>query len=566
MANIPATELANDNAPAWWRYGRTLVAPLMIWALLMAALWQTIPDWLDSERNYDRAVLQEWIDETRNADNTLAELVGEYARAARTYLSSLKAGKQDGKEFFKSFAMRERLAVKREEIYQSLRALGEPPTKMYPGQLPLFPVIYRLEVQLSPQRFENIEHWPADDGPKPDDAVIWDSGQEPSSGRYHEVRFPLRDREQLEGEILIRYQLRAWNKQQRDEQLKSRRVRLLALLALGATILATAWMLFLQADERERQRQRQQTRDALAHAKEQQLERERSEAEMQRELLSQRLATREAERKALELKSNLFASIGIMAGSYAHNIKNLLVRPNDLLRRCLERAGNGPELGGMLGEVQQTLGTVTERLEQILQTVRRDPSLTQLSRMDLNKLVGSLERTWRELARDRWQLDLEIQPCAGELMIAGDESHLQQAIENLLFNARDATYEMRNHIRQEAYRSNSATLRQALLAATAWRGRVVVTTHREAEGTIVLRVIDNGNGMTEEVRQRCTETHFTTKRDNALYEGLSAGMGLGLSFVGAILENHRAEMKILSKPHHGATFEIRFKQAVEEPN
>ena len=38
-------------------------------------------------------------------------------------------------------------------------------------------------------------------------------------------------------------------------------------------------------------------------------------------------------RAALEMKSQLYASIGIMAGSYAHNIKNLLVRPNDLLAR-----------------------------------------------------------------------------------------------------------------------------------------------------------------------------------------------------------------------------------------
>ena len=33
--------------------------------------------------------------------------------------------------------------------------------------------------------------------------------------------------------------------------------------------------------------------------------------------------------------TGLVASIGIMAGSYAHNIKNLLVRPNDLLARCM---------------------------------------------------------------------------------------------------------------------------------------------------------------------------------------------------------------------------------------
>ena len=42
------------------------------------------------------------------------------------------------------------------------------------------------------------------------------------------------------------------------------------------------------------------------------------------------------------MKSQLYASIGIMAGSYAHNIKNLLVRPNDLLARCLEADGLSP--------------------------------------------------------------------------------------------------------------------------------------------------------------------------------------------------------------------------------
>ena len=68
------------------------------------------------------------------------------------------------------------------------------------------------------------------------------------------------------------------------------------------------------------------------------------------------------------------------------------------------------------------------------------------------------------------------------------------------------------------------------------------TFRREQE--IILEVRDNGAGMTEEVRRRCTETHFSTKRDNAIYEGHSTGMGLGLSFVVAILEHHRARLEI----------------------
>src|SRR5581483_9835793 len=104
--------------------------------------------------------------------------------------------------------------------------------------------------------------------------------------------------------------------------------------------------------------------------------------------------------------------------------------------------------------------------------------------------------------------------------------------------------------------------RQALIAAAGWRGRVVLRTRREG-GQVVLEVSDNGAGMTEEVRRRCTETHFSTKRDNALYEGHSTGMGLGLSFVVAILEHHRAALEIESEPLHGAVFRIRFPAADE---
>jgi signal transduction histidine kinase len=76
-----------------------------------------------------------------------------------------------------------------------------------------------------------------------------------------------------------------------------------------------------------------------------------------------------------------------------------------------------------------------------------------------------------------------------------------------------------------------------------------------------LEVRDNGAGMTEEVRRRCTETHFSTKRDNAIYEGHSTGMGLGLSFVVTILEHHHATLEIRSEPLRGTVFLLRFPAA-----
>ena len=146
-----------------------------------------------------------------------------------------------------------------------------------------------------------------------------------------------------------------------------------------------------------------------------------------------------------------------------------------LLACCVDADGIPPPQRTMLGEVRDTLGTVTERLQQILRTVRRDPSRAELTRLDLNDLLAETARTWEDLAREKWKLTLTCIPAAEPLLIDGDVSHLQQAIENLLFNARDATFEMRNHLRDEARRDPARPnddRRKALIDAAGWRGKV----------------------------------------------------------------------------------------------
>jgi signal transduction histidine kinase len=150
------------------------------------------------------------------------------------------------------------------------------------------------------------------------------------------------------------------------------------------------------------------------------------------------------------------------------------------------------------------------------------------------------------------------------LFITGDRSHLQQALENFLFNARDAISEMRNHLRKQARPEGPQakaplddSQRQALIAAAGWKGRVLIRT-AVIDDQPVIEVHDNGIGMTAETREHCTEPHFSTKRNNALYAGLSAGMGLGLSFVQMILQHHGATLEIESSPFKGTTFRVRF--------
>jgi signal transduction histidine kinase len=525
-----------------WRYVKALLAPLLLLVLVLAALFRLLPSPIRGDDSSDEKALKEWLDEA-GARDTLPRMVHDYLDAVAAW----RREEPDG-----NLANNLVLQLHAEKIQEHLKSLGAP-TKMYSGQLPLFPTIYRLEVHFKDPKLGKI---------------IWDSNLPRHDNQYQTLVHPLADGADVE----VRYQLHVYNRRQRIEQDANFRLRWVSALAIAGIGLAFSWIYVEQRREADRERHRTEAVRQIDQAERLRMEEElrRQEAERlheeaERKLLEQRLATQAAERQALELKSRLYASIGIMAGSYAHNIKNLLVRPNDLLRRCLEADGLSNDQEQMLHEVRQTLGTVTERLQQILRTVRRDPNHSELARIDLNAVVRELDRTWADLARERWKLELSADLDAGPLWIEGDLSHLQQAAENLLFNARDATFEMRNHLRDEARRQATTAgqgpdgerVRQALIAAAAWKGSVALRTRRVGDRA-VLEVRDNGIGMTDEVRRYCTETHFSTKRDNAIYEGHSTGMGLGLSFVTAILEHHGAPLEIESEPLRGAAFRVSF--------
>lgn len=512
----------------FWQYVRGLAAPVLLWALFVGLLVHTLRSRLQGDEQYDEAAVREWIEEARVFRETLPGLIQDY-------LHSTDPAEQ---------------WVHADKIREQLRTLGDL-TKLHQNQLPLFPAIYRMEVIFS-------ERQPA--------VLAWDSNVPRRVGQFRPADFVLYERDGRKAVLHVEYQLHAYNKRQQDEQAANARLRWVSLLALSGTLLAALWVWLVQRRERDRRRQRELARQQLADAEQRRREAERRQEETERKLLEQRLATQAAEQQALEWKSQLYANIGIMAGSYAHNIKNLLVRPNDLLRRCLEADGLRPEQNQMLQEVRQTLGTVTERLQQILRTVRRDPSQPEMERLDLNTVLRDLHRTWEQLAREKWKVDLRLEPAPDPLWVQADLSHLQQAVENLLFNARDATFEMRSRLRDQARQQpglSEEARRQALISAAAWKGAITLRCRRQAEWA-VLEVQDNGIGMTEEVRRRCTEPHFSTKRDNALHAGNSVGMGLGLSFVVVILKHHRAELEIVSEPLQGATFRVRFPLAGAE--
>jgi two-component system, cell cycle sensor histidine kinase and response regulator CckA len=539
--------------PRFTAWLRALILPLILLVIALGPLVFTFWSQMRGPEQYDQAALREWFEEGRVFRSTLAQLVNEYRKSPP-----------------------DEARIQAIVVNKHLSSLGEM-TRKYPGQLPLFPILYRLEVEL----------------PQPGaDTLAWDSNLPRGRKSLPMLEVALKDGNESVGTLKVWYQLHAYNKQEQAAQEMQTLGRWLSAAAALIVVLAIGSGYFLLRRERRRELQQLLAQHQVEHAEKLLLENElrRQEAEhlreeAERKFLEQRVATHEAEQKALEVKSQLYASIGIMAGSYAHNIKNLLVRPNDLIRRCMETNGLRSDQKHMLGEVGDTLHTVTERLQQILKTVRRDPTRSELAPIDLNDVAQEIGRAWQDMARDKWKLTLTVETFPQPLVIEADHSHLMQAVENLLFNARDATYEMRHRVREEArglkvadsLRESASTRgasgpqsgeaerkREALIAAAAWKGAVTVRTGLNG-GQAVLEITDNGIGMTPEVRQRCVETHFSTKRNNALFEGDTTGMGLGLSFVQTILETHGGRMEIESEPMRGTTFRLAFPLRASSP-
>src|SRR5579864_2274467 len=456
---------------------RGLAPAIICWVALVGWLAWAIYARTQWSRETDEANLSEWLDEARVFRKSLPELT-------REYLAEQEKARNAGADASNSQEIEE----KQKEILEQLTTLSDP-TRIYQGQLPLFPEIYRLEVRF------------ADPSLAP---IVWESPvprpERQNQSEVQQFKHWMLGPTDRRAWLQVEYRLHAFNKIRRDEEERSKVAWVVVGLLFFACLGALIWVYHFLRRERQRELEQLQIHQAKEHAEKLALENElrRQDADRGRE---------EAERSALELKSQLYASIGIMAGSYAHNIKNLLVRPNDLLARCLEADSLSNTQSSMLQEVRHTLGTVTERLQQILRTVRRDPNRSEMTRLDLNHIDRKSCLTWEELAREKWKVNLSMDVSPGQLTVEGDLSHLQQAVENLIFNARDATFEMRNHLREQARKDPhllAAARKQALIDAAAWKGQVALRTWRE-DSLAVLEVSDNGIGMSDDVRALCTQ-------------------------------------------------------------
>jgi PAS domain S-box-containing protein len=248
------------------------------------------------------------------------------------------------------------------------------------------------------------------------------------------------------------------------------------------------------------------------------------------------------QRRVLEerlLQSEKIESVGRLAGGIAHDFNNLLTAILGYTELLLcQKEANHPDRRD-LEEIQKAGQRAAALTQQLLAYSRKQVLVPK--EVDLNQTVLSLQIMLSRLIREDIVLSCELSPEPSIIRI--DPTQLEQVILNLVLNARDAM-PTGGTIRLDVARVRSA---ESDLSSVA---RQV----SPAAEYVRLRVVDNGVGMTPEVRAHIFEPFFTTKE-------IGKGTGLGLASVYGIVRQSNGIISVESEVGRGTTFTMHFPAA-----
>ena len=236
-------------------------------------------------------------------------------------------------------------------------------------------------------------------------------------------------------------------------------------------------------------------------------------AESNRQL---KLAQEEARR------SERLAALGQLSAGLAHEIRNplgVIKGSAEMLNQKLQ--GASPLAGELAGYISSEVNRLNALVARFLNFAR--PSRLQLQPVSAPALVDRALETVQAQFPDA-NIAVERRYADGLPQIQADEQLCEQVFVNLICNA------------YEAMNGAGGKLSVAIAPAAA-----------ENVPGVTVEIQDSGPGVPAELRQQIFNPFFTSKEN---------GVGLGLSIVAKIVDDHRGSIRLTSRPGEGACFHV----------
>ncbi len=220
-------------------------------------------------------------------------------------------------------------------------------------------------------------------------------------------------------------------------------------------------------------------------------------------------------------RSERLAALGQLSGGLAHELRNPLAvikgSAETLMRKL---AGSDPITTEMAGYISSEVNRMNALVTRFLDFAR--PHKLEQQREQIPPLI---ERGLKA-ARDRWpdakvEVERQFAPDLPPVNLDGDL--MERVFANLALNAYEAMGPSGGKLRVSAVPSSYAK-----------RG-------------IEITFQDSGPGIPAEQREQIFNPFFTTKE---------TGVGLGLSIVSKIIDDHRGSIRVTSEPGKGACFHV----------
>lgn len=209
-------------------------------------------------------------------------------------------------------------------------------------------------------------------------------------------------------------------------------------------------------------------------------------------------------------------------------VTSLASTANELLDNLVSKNPPAAVQADAVHDIRSALQTIQSRSKGLMHFVDAYRNLTRIPTpkftiIPIRELFARIEKLMHQQVISKGiHFQVSVEPET--LEVTADPELIEQVLINLLLNAI-----------------------QALENKTV--GRIELTSGLDENGRVIMRVIDNGPGISEEAIDKIFIPFFTTKQE---------GTGIGLSLSRQIMRLHRGTLSVTSKPKAETVFTLRF--------